>query len=337
MRLACRYLSEILEHVIFQTFVFNFHVTHFPTHDIEAQLSSLSKATSPACIYTRLLRIKCLNPIQGGYRPDGTYFCGRNFGSSIVNHWAHIAQSIDTHLEKAILSLRNLRYVVWNIPIDNPPGHLRELHLHASDLTLDETTIPLLKSLASLHVEGSLNDIYPDTELWEKMAGAGLKLRELSVNHLSQPLLNYLGSFSGLQKLHVRILYKPRGGFTEYDTQAFFEKILPLHGLSLTLNSPGLSSGLVFENHTENYPASHQASEYFWPVLASTSECTRLDRLTIRYFGTLMAASCSNVLWRFAEMKQEAGRRWISDLSLEPCEDAPGFHAYRPVIPVQLH
>ncbi|KAF8971224.1 hypothetical protein BDZ97DRAFT_1347657 [Flammula alnicola] len=86
------------------------------------------------------------------------------------------------------------------------------------------------------------------------MTASQLKLQELTVNHFSKPLLHYLASFSGLQRLDVRLAYLPDPDFTKCDMQPFFEDILPLHGLSLA--RPNCSSqstrGLVFDLHKGN-------------------------------------------------------------------------------------
>ncbi|KAF8971223.1 hypothetical protein BDZ97DRAFT_1347712 [Flammula alnicola] len=123
MRLVCHYFSQVLGNVLFKALVFDF--PHFSISDVESRLSSLSNGTSPACRHAIFLRIKCLDPLQTGYKRDGTYFSKGSIPNDEYDKLqARATQVTDTHLEKAILSLQNLRCVAWNVEDNNAPNIL---------------------------------------------------------------------------------------------------------------------------------------------------------------------------------------------------------------------
>lgn len=113
-----------------------------------------------------------------------------------------------------------------------PLAHLKSLYLAITDLKLNAISVHHLRSLTSLHVEGSAHSLHTGEELWPALAAADIKLQNITVWHLSELLAKYLESYSGLQRLHVLLMYYPDGNCTTYDRQSFFQKILPLHNLS---------------------------------------------------------------------------------------------------------
>jgi hypothetical protein len=154
------------------------------------------------------------------------------------------------------LSLRN---VLKKVPASQPLAHLASLHLPLPDMMLDNDMTIHLKALKVLHIEGSAHPICTGAEIWGPLTAAQIKLQEITVSHLSESLLTYLASYSGLKKLHILLTYYPHGESTRCDTRAFFNDILPLHGLSSTINSalPDdkvdrlATDGLIFEISTQ--------------------------------------------------------------------------------------
>lgn len=154
----------------------------------------------------------------------------------------------------------SFRHLTSKVPAAQPLAHLKSLHLGISDLKLDAISVTHLKSLTALHIEGPTHSLHTGEDLWPALASADIKLQDITVWHLSELLMEYLESYSGLQRLHVLLVYCPDGNWTSYDRQSFLEKILPLHNLSPTITtSPEAnhspwdedmrinSPGLVFE------------------------------------------------------------------------------------------
>jgi hypothetical protein len=153
------------------------------------------------------------------------------------------------------LSLRNL---LKRVPAAQPLAHLESLHLALPDMKFGNNTLPHLKALKVLRIEGSAHPNCTGAEIWGPLTAAHIELREITVFHLSEPLAAYLATYSGLKKLYVLMTYYDNE-FTRCDIRAFIRDVLPLHGLSATINSarpghnPQLSSqdGLIFEIDTQ--------------------------------------------------------------------------------------
>ncbi|KJA27606.1 hypothetical protein HYPSUDRAFT_34712 [Hypholoma sublateritium FD-334 SS-4] len=162
----------------------------------------------------------------------------------------------------------SFRHLISKVPHTLPLAHLKSLYLAITDLKLDVISIPHLRSLTSLHIEGSAHSLHTGEELWPALAAAHIKLKNITVWHLSELLAKYLESYSGLQRLHVLLIYYPDGNCTTYDRQSFLQQILPLHNLSSTIitspadnhppwdvHSRSDSQGLVFEVHLQGTAA----------------------------------------------------------------------------------
>lgn len=136
---------------------------------------------------------------------------------------------------------------------------LKSLHLAISDLKLNGSMISHLKSLTSLHIEGSANKISTGEDLWPLLAAANIHLQDITVWHLSGHLLDYLKTYSSLQKLHIKLIYQDGDTWAAFDNQVFIRQILPLHSLSPVFNEPSEfeslldSQGLVFARYPLNW------------------------------------------------------------------------------------
>lgn len=141
--------------------------------------------------------------------------------------------------------------------------HLKSLHLAVGDLELDRSTVLHLRSLTRLHVEGFLTGLdiggflqssSTAEQLWSILTAANVHLQDITVWHLSKPLLDYLQTYSSLQILHVKLIYQPNS-WTEFDGQAFMQQILPLHKVSpefsvlFESDPPPANEGLLFARH----------------------------------------------------------------------------------------
>lgn len=167
------------------------------------------------------------------------------------------------------LSLRNL---LKKVPASQPLAHLASLHFALPDMMLDNNITLHLKALQVLRIEGSAHPICTGAEIWGPLTAAQTKLQEITVSHLSESLLSYLASYSGLKKLHILLTYYPHGESTRCDARTFFNDILPLHGLSSTINSappgdqiqPSAKEGLIFEISAQKQ--THLDKVPSWPV-----------------------------------------------------------------------
>ena len=109
LRLVCRYLSQVLETDMFKSLTFDFHVTRASEADVKSKLALLAQSDSLASRHATFLHIKCLNPTQVGYGPDGRYF--RDLDEKLKAKALSISISREAYIQKAVLSLQNLRCV----------------------------------------------------------------------------------------------------------------------------------------------------------------------------------------------------------------------------------
>jgi hypothetical protein len=104
------------------------------------------------------------------------------------------------------------------------PLQLQHLGLSFWKLPVDTVTIPYLRSLTSLELYGY--PLYGDIErcrLWNNLLAEGVQLTELSSEEISDELLRYLVSYSGLKTLRLKSLNK--ADFAD----RFFHDVLPCH------------------------------------------------------------------------------------------------------------
>ncbi|KAF8972445.1 hypothetical protein BDZ97DRAFT_1781032 [Flammula alnicola] len=222
MRLACRSLNEILEHIIFTEVVFDFHITRPSTLEVESQLASFSRTTSPACKYAKFLRITCLNPVEEGYASDGRYFRRSSLDDAMQARAAGVLQSIDAYLEKAVFSFQNLQCVAWDIKTNNGK------------------TVSTMGALSTLpFLEDLTLRIGPDCE----------PLRQLRLNR-----------FSGLRSLAVSLTSYAIQGYNHQDNE-FVDHLAqviahsPLLSHLDVVESPDKVHDFSFHNLTKKVPA----------------------------------------------------------------------------------
>lgn len=119
---------------------------------------------------------------------------------------------------------------------------LTHLALDTVKLCIDATTLPFLRSLTSLDISTSPGE--PNSELWEGLKGAKIHLTNIKTDIVTSTFIDYLTSYSGLQKLTLNLRMMPRD--TEFGTTEhvydLFHLALPRHEDSLTvlsINAPG--------------------------------------------------------------------------------------------------
>lgn len=106
LRLVCRYLSEVLEHLVFKSISFDFGRIEQSESRVESKLLLLSKGGSAVSRYTTQLSIKSLYASRRrfpGYINDSEQIDGKT---------SALMRILDVHLENAILSLSNLRSIM---------------------------------------------------------------------------------------------------------------------------------------------------------------------------------------------------------------------------------
>lgn len=218
----------------------------------------------------------------------GTHNCTDEFIDricEIVNQSPHLEHlsiiKSDVHYEQDTSFSRLTRKVSSN----KSALHLKSLHLALWDLELDRSTLLHLRSLTTLHVEGSAQASSTGQQLWSAFAAANIHLQSITIWHLSKPLLDYLQTYSSLQRLHLKLMYYPDGDWsgTEFDRQVFMQQILPLHNLSPTFSAPSkydpalTNEGLLFTRHSMNLAVLPQwdvtvctdSGPHFLPLLVS--------------------------------------------------------------------
>ncbi|KAF9474710.1 hypothetical protein BDN70DRAFT_924447 [Pholiota conissans] len=455
LRLVCRYLSQVLENDIFKSLTFDFHVTRASEIVVESKLALLAQSDSPASRHAAFLHIKCLNPTQVGYGPDGRYFHD-DFDEKLKAKALSISISREAYIQRAVLSLQNLRCVAFTIEeidehviqvigalsslpsledlnlrigtltkdpttlglnkfhnlrsltisliVNNPryyrfhesddecsetiadhisqaikqspelqhlivlqPArsrynvsfqnlfkkatsqthiHLELLHLALPDLVLDEASVLRhLTGLKYVRVDGSAYPFSTGADVWGPLMAAGIKLRQITVSHLSPPLLTYLASYSGLKRLHVLLNYYPHRESTIGDTGTFFKQILPLHGLLPIINSPGHSDpyylpgpydGLIFETSTQETALTKapiwlvnvcvdcvpDALPLVLEAVIQSPEC-RTQKLELNFSGTMMYFGCGMGLMEHYRSCAIAGQQWLADLPVNDVERYP--------------
>lgn len=101
-----------------------------------------------------------------------------------------------------------LHDVFGRVPTNNDPLKLTHLSLFGfSPLQLDSVTLPHLKYLTSLvvrhHGRFSNLSLRLLDGVWKTLGKEAIYLKELQIDNLTMEALTYLGSYSGLERLHV--------------------------------------------------------------------------------------------------------------------------------------
>ncbi|PPQ80110.1 hypothetical protein CVT25_001478 [Psilocybe cyanescens] len=96
-----------------------------------------------------------------------------------------------------------LHEIVKDVPRATPLK-LRHLRVQGWNFRLDSITVPHLQCLSSLNIS-SMKDTGPDQQahVWHGMIKANIHLRKISTGVVSQPLIHYLTSYTGLEHLTI--------------------------------------------------------------------------------------------------------------------------------------
>ncbi|KAF9474699.1 hypothetical protein BDN70DRAFT_996881 [Pholiota conissans] len=257
-------------------------------------------------------------------------------------------------LENGYTSNRiSLEKLVKNVPRNAPLHYLNSLHLALPDITLmNPTILHHLKSLKALNIAGSVQTDNSDgSSFWKLLTTAKIHLEELTVSYLSNPLLAYLASYSGLQKLRISLLHIPNQKETQCDILPFVRDIIPLHSLSFVLppvdasanvndnldnldnedNSEPIHEGLIFKakRNNANTPSvwRFEVCSDAVPVgLSLLLECStqsvdyHAKKLNINLSRTMRRFRCGTGKTGYALRQSKAAEEWISELQV-PEED----------------
>ncbi|KAF9479026.1 hypothetical protein BDN70DRAFT_712526 [Pholiota conissans] len=202
-----------------------------------------------------------------------------------------------------------------------------------------------LKALNHLHIDGPVE--LPECigpKIWNGLTDMGIELQELTVSYLSDALVAYLASYSGLRRLHILFHYFPTN-ITDFDdifdehpaicnTQRFLDDVLPLHSLSLT---PPLSNprdtvhgfdGLLFEAGKQRCGAvgplwevqvNLDAIPLGFPLILNCStqleECGA-DKITIFLSSTNKYLLPNHEMWQYTRDQYVAARNWMSGIEV---------------------
>ncbi|KAF9474700.1 hypothetical protein BDN70DRAFT_884536 [Pholiota conissans] len=261
-------------------------------------------------------------------------------------------------LENGYTSNRiSLERLVKNVPRDAPLHYLNSLHIALPDIMLMNPTILYhLKALKVINIAGFIQtDDLDGSSLWERLTTAKIHLEELTVSYLSDPLLAYLASYSGLQKLRISLFYILDPEETQCDILPFVRDIIPLHSLSFVLppvdasanvddnlynldnedNSEPIQEGLIFEakRNRANAPSvwRFEVCSDAVPVglsllLACSTQSVdyHAEKLKIRLSRTMQRFRCGTGSRGYAQRQSKLAKEWISELQV-PEEDVAQY------------
>lgn len=96
-----------------------------------------------------------------------------------------------------------LHEIVKDTP-DATPLRLKHLRVHGWNFRLDSATLPHLRYLSSLNI-ASMRDTGPDEQahVWHGMIKASIQLQKITTGVISEPLIDYLVSYTGLLELKI--------------------------------------------------------------------------------------------------------------------------------------
>ena len=143
--------------------------------------------------------------------------------------------------------------LVRDIPKGSPLP-LRHLRLRGCHLSFDNSTLSHLKFLSSIDISSSLDSNYD--HLWLALANTATWLKEISVDKVSQNLLEYLTLYSGLTKFCYIDKYDQP--CQKADVHRFFSIVLPMH--------QNLLSTLTISTHSPDFWCITPV--YMTPILA---------------------------------------------------------------------
>ncbi|KAJ6449677.1 hypothetical protein C8R45DRAFT_144428 [Mycena sanguinolenta] len=118
------------------------------------------------------------------------------------------------------------------------PLQLTELRMVRCSLRVDHSLLPHLRFLRCLWLFGG------DTSLWDRLREEGIRLSEICTDWITEGLLEYLSSYSGLEQLTVTCADAETAEESNRRTDKFFNNALPHHAQSLvSLSCRGDSKG----------------------------------------------------------------------------------------------
>ncbi|KAF8649040.1 hypothetical protein AX16_006059 [Volvariella volvacea WC 439] len=127
--------------------------------------------------------------------------------------------------------------ITWRVKPDALVPYLRTLQglefpgfASGPDIDLDRLNLDNLRSLRHLNVFHPSSDSSSGISLWDALKGAGVALISLCCNEVTDALIDYLMSFSGLQELDIRRIKATSNKMNH----AFFNQVLPKHAPTLT-------------------------------------------------------------------------------------------------------
>ena len=106
-----------------------------------------------------------------------------------------------------------------------PSGRLRRLCLHDCFVHIDKFTLPHLRQLTSLELICVQYTPYP----WSTFIGSGIQLEELVHNTITDSLIDYLSSYSGLKKLWLSVSPFMDTSPSDQAATRFFNNVLSRH------------------------------------------------------------------------------------------------------------
>lgn len=162
-----------------------------------------------------------------------------------------------------------LQEIYHNVETNTAPA-LRHLALVGPHLvgTFVPNLLPHLRNLSSLYLSTAIKrTLDEETRFWGDLEGAGVQLKILAIDNMTAPLLKYLKSFIGLEKLSVH-----SGGYTVPSVQSLscelVTRILPQHKATL------ISYESLYETGQ-----SLSASYVTWEGMQGLIQCTKLHTL----------------------------------------------------------
>ena len=145
----------------------------------------------------------------------------------------------------------DVQHVLHQIVRDMPPeSHLELQHLRLNGycLRFDSVTVPHLRKLTSLDISNTFSSMGIGAQkFWEDLTLATIFIKDLVVDEVNEPLLNYLRSYAGLENLTVvgNRVQVGRGRRTKLkDFSRELCLVLPLHKESL-LSYKGLTQSFA--------------------------------------------------------------------------------------------
>ena len=149
---------------------------------------------------------------------------------------------VNVHFSKPSVSFHDFLLLASKQEFSPGKPPLTHLALDTVKLCIDATTLPFFRSLTSLDISTSPGE--PNSELWKGLMGAKICLTNIKTDIVTSTFIDYLTSYSGLQKLTLNLRMMPHDaefGTTEH-VHDLFHLALPKHEDSLTvlsINAPG--------------------------------------------------------------------------------------------------